>query len=225
LPDFCHAAHYEAAMTYYKLVGPPEAFYEQAMSFLNYAPPTATTNYQQLAVDLCLAALTGDGVYNLHLPKDLLPIAPKWLTDMVTAVANGEVLEFRKLTQDHAEEIKQQPALVHRATAVQEKITMLALVHLVFDKPSMERTLSLEEIAQHLQVPIEQVEWVIMRALSVKLIEGTIDQVDQTLQVTWVMPRVLTKKQMSDLAVRYGEWADKVTTAKDYMHEQTPSFG
>ena len=28
-----HAVHYEQAMTYHKLVGPPEAFYDKAMSF------------------------------------------------------------------------------------------------------------------------------------------------------------------------------------------------
>ena len=51
-----HASHYEAAMTYYKLVGPPEAFYEEAMQYLNYGEGDA-----QLAIDLCLAALTGGG--------------------------------------------------------------------------------------------------------------------------------------------------------------------
>lgn len=71
-----HSAHYEMAMTYYKVLGPPEAFYEQAMSYLNYAPlldepqqkekadAGTTKYYHQLAVDLCLAALTGEGTWS-----------------------------------------------------------------------------------------------------------------------------------------------------------------
>jgi 26S proteasome regulatory subunit N9 len=57
-------------MTYFKLMGPPEAFYEEAIRYLNYYQPdltslTAQQEQHQLAVDLCLAALVGDGVYNL----------------------------------------------------------------------------------------------------------------------------------------------------------------
>jgi 26S proteasome regulatory subunit N9 len=43
-----------------------------------------------------------------------------------------------------------------------------------------------------------------MRALSVHLIEGTMDQVDQTVHVTWVMPRVLNAAQLRELAARCG---------------------
>jgi 26S proteasome regulatory subunit N9 len=148
----------------------------------------------------------------------------QWLVDMLQACAKGDVLEFQKLTQQHADPIAKQPALVHRANAVQEKLTLLALVDLVFEKPSSERTLSFEEIATRLHVPLEQVEWVVMRALSVHLIEGSMDQVDQTVSITWVLPRVLDTAQLQALASRFGEWAVKVSSTKDYMQEQTPTF-
>jgi 26S proteasome regulatory subunit N9 len=109
--------------------------------------------------------------------------------------------------------------LVSRAEAVKEKITLLALVNMVFERPSLERTLQFEDIAHRVCVSIEQVEWVIMRALSLKLIEGTMDQVEQTVDVTWVMPRVLNGKQMEELATRFGEWAVKVSKTRDYMLE------
>ena len=238
------AAHYEQSMTYYKVVGPPEAFYEQAMSFLNYAPVPTTpegstlsassvssfTDYRQLAVDLCLAALTGDGVYNLGQVEQtpLLTLLQQtehaWLVELLQACASGNVVLFGELTKRHEAVIAKQPALVHRANAVQEKLTLLALVHLVLEKSSHERTIPFAEIATRLHIPETQVEWVVMRALSVGLVEGSMDQVDQTVQVTWVLPRVLNEKQMRDLATRFGEWAVKVSQTKDYMQEQTPTF-
>ena len=242
-PALVHAAHYEQAMTYYKVVGPPEAFYEQAMRFLHYAPPPdrneragGFTNYHQLAIDLCLAALTGDGVYNLGQVVEeqaaLLQLLLTddndgkygWLVALVKATAAGHVHEFQQLTQQHEAAIALQPALVHRAAAVQEKLTLLALCDLVFHKPSHERHLSFAEIAEHLSCTADQVEWIIMRALSVHLIEGSMDQVDQVFHVTWIVPRVLTAAQLQGLAGRYGEWAGKVSRTKDVVQEQTATF-
>jgi 26S proteasome regulatory subunit N9 len=206
----------------------------------------STTDYHQLAVDLCLAALTGDGVYNLgqvveeqtvllqYLKQQ--PSQFYWLVELLQSVADGNVLLFEELTQHrYAAEIARQPALVHRAAAVREKLTLLCLVWLVFQKASHERTLTFEELAQalHLQdqqqqpgsggsgggqasvSAKDQVEWVIMRALSVHLMEGFIDQVDQTVTVTWILPRVLNAEQMQSLANSFAEWAVKVRSTTD----------
>jgi 26S proteasome regulatory subunit N9 len=50
------------------------------------------------------------------------------------------------------------------------------------------------------------------------------DQVDQTVQVTWVLPRVLDTAQLQELSTRFGEWAVKVSKTSDYMREQQPTF-
>jgi 26S proteasome regulatory subunit N9 len=95
---------------------------------------------------------------------------------------------------------------------------------MVFSKPAHERTLSFAEMAEQLMVAEDQVEWILMRALSVKLIKGSIDQVNQTLQVTWVLPRVLNPEQLVDLAGRYGEWAAKVGRIQETIQDQTVTF-
>lgn len=231
-----HAAHYEAAMAYYKRVGPPQAFYEQGMAFLQYAPPgsdtSSTTNYHQLAVDLVLAALTGDGVYNLGQVEQnpiltVLHNTPDaWLLDVLSACAAGDVTRFDQVTQQHAAAMAQQPALLNRATAVQEKLKLLALVWLVFRKPPHERTLVFDDIATALHVPVDQVEWVLMRAMSVELLKGKIDEVEQTVEITWLLPRVLNAGQMQDLANRLGAWATTVqTTHADVQQQAAPVLG
>ena len=61
-----HASYYRVACDYYGAVGPAEKFYKNALMFLAY------TNYEDmksqdrfdLAVNISIAALTGDGVFN-----------------------------------------------------------------------------------------------------------------------------------------------------------------
>ena len=224
-----HSAYYETAMTYRKAVGPPEAYYREAIQYVAY---TSLSDFSQeerynLATDLSLAALTGEGVFNFgeivttSALKCLEGTDLYYLVELLSAGARGDVLGFQRVADAHAAAIQMQPSLVSRAEAVKEKITLLALVNMVFERPSLERTLSFEDIAERVVVPLDQVEWVIMRALSLKLIKGTMDQVEQTVDVTWVMPRVLDNKQMSELATRFGEWAVKVSKTKDYMQEHT----
>lgn len=224
-----HSAFYETAMTYRKAVGPPEAYYREAIQYVAYTSLSDLSRDERynLATDLSLAALTGEGVFNFG----EVVTAPAlqclegtdlyYLVELLSAGARGDVLGFQRVADTHSAAIRMQPSLVSRADAVKEKITLLALVNMIFERPSLERTLSFEDIAERVVVPLDQVEWVIMRALSLKLIKGTMDQVEQTVDVTWVMPRVLDNKQMSELATRFGEWAVKVSKTKDYMLEHT----
>jgi len=222
-------AHYEMTMSYYKIVGPPEAFYEEAIRYLNYYTPgdSDKAKSHQLAVDICLSALAGEGVYNLgQVVSNPMLLALKetpdaWLMELLEACAKGQVAEFKQLvSQKYPSQIASQPALVNMGQQMQEKMTLLALVKMIFERPSSERTVDFATIAQVLEIPIEQVEWVIMRAFSVKLMEGSMDQVDGIVHVTWILPRVLDNGQMSDLATRFGEWAVKVSKTKEIMQAE-----
>ena len=143
-----------------------------------------------------------------------------WLVELLQACSEGNVSHFKTLcSQTYPAQIAAQPALVHMGQQMQEKMTLLALVQMVFERPSSERTLDFAEIATRLEISVEQVEWVLMRAFSVKLMEGIMDQVDSTVHITWVLPRTLNNDQMADLAKRFGEWAGKVSKMQEYMQE------
>jgi 26S proteasome regulatory subunit N9 len=185
-----------------------------------------------LATDISLAALTGDGVFNFGeitttplLDAALSQTSNAWLMELMHCFAQGDVDAFQRITDQHADAIAVQPALVSRAQVVKEKITLLALVSMIFERPSSERTLTFEEIATRTKLPSDKkdVEWLVMRALSLKLIKGCMDQVDQTLEVDWVMPRVLDQSQLKALCARYGEWAVKVNQTRQYMVDNAAS--
>lgn len=51
------------------------------------------------------------------------------------------------------------------------------------------------------------------QTLALHLIEGVIDQVDGSVQVSWVQPRILTLPQIQGLRGRLDGWVDKVSAA------------
>lgn len=63
-----------------------------------------------------------------------------------------------------------------------------------------------------------------MRAMSLKLVKGVMDEVDRLVHVTWVQPRVLDNQQLARLGERLGDWRERVSEAHVYVEEQTPEL-
>lgn len=60
--------------------------------------------------------------------------------------------------------------------------------------------------------------------LQAHLIEGIIDQVEGTVYVSWVQPRVLGIPQIKSLRDRLDNWVDKVHTALLSVEAETPDL-
>lgn len=84
-----------------------------------------------------------------------------------------------------------------------------------------DRSIPFVALAQETRLPVDQVEWVLMRAMSLGLIKGRIDQVDSVVHITFVKPRVLDKVQVAALQERVENWRQKAHTALVFMEEQT----
>ena len=67
---------------------------------------------------------------------------------------------------------------------------------MTFKRPATDRQLTFAEISEATNLPINEVELLVMKALSVGLVKGSIDQVDQKVHMTWVQPRVLDLNQV-----------------------------
>ena len=63
-----------------------------------------------------------------------------------------------------------------------------------------------------------------MRALSLKLIRGKIDQVDGTIAVEWVQPRVLQQPQIAKMTERLATWTGTVDSTLKFLEGETPEF-
>ena len=58
---------------------------------------------------------------------------------------------------------------------------------------------------------------------SLKLIRGSIDQVDQTAQITWVQPRVLSRQQIGVLGDRLTAWCDRLKKVEQQIAPEIPA--
>ena len=74
---------------------------------------------------------------------------------------------------------------------LEQKVRIIAFLELVFNCKKDERQISFEKITKECILPNEHVEMLIMKAMSLDLVRGSIDEVDQTVNITWVMPRYL----------------------------------
>jgi len=63
------------------------------------------------------------------------------------------------------------------------------------------------------------VEWLLMKALSIKVIKGSIDQVSAQVRITWVSPRVLSRTQINSLKDKLTLWTGELTKSIQYLNE------
>merc|ERR1711916_146442 len=97
-------------------------------------------------------------------------------------------------------------------------------MELIFRRPADSRTLPFAEVATATKVPVDEVELLVMRALSLKLIRGSLNEVEQQISIDWVQPRVLTHEQIGFMKERVGEWCGKVSDTVLEVEQSTPDL-
>lgn len=93
-------------------------------------------------------------------------------------------------------------------------------MELFFVLPSENRTLGFNDISGKLQVPRDSVEMLVMKAMSLKLIKGNIDEVNEKVNVNWVQPRILSLDQIQQMRNRLERWNTNVKETLYFMEEQ-----
>ena len=102
------------------------------------------------------------------------------------------------------------PLLEEHKGFLQQKISLSALTEAVFRRSPHDRAMTFETIARETRVSPEGIEILIMKALSLGLLRGSIDQVDEVAKISWVQPKVLDMKQIDNMRGRLQEWDSSV---------------
>ncbi|XP_032898579.1 26S proteasome non-ATPase regulatory subunit 13-like isoform X2 [Amblyraja radiata] len=180
---------------------------------------------QQRAFTLGLAALLGDGIYNfgellMHpILESLRNTENQWLIDTLYAFNSGNVETFFSLKTNWGS----QSDLANNEQRLKEKLQLLCLMEMVFTRPANHRQMTFQEISHQAKVPVDEVEMLVMKALSAGLVKGSIDEVDHKVHMTWVQPRVMDLQQVSFMKQRLEAWCADVKNisilVEDHAHE------
>ncbi|KAL3883921.1 hypothetical protein ACJMK2_030147 [Sinanodonta woodiana] len=209
-----HSRFYELSSNYHKLQGNHAEYYKEALRFLGCTDVTTIPSGEQVerAFNLGLAAVLGEGVYNFGellahpILESLKNTDKEWLVHLLYAFNSGNITKFDELKKQWST----QPDLAQSEIKMRQKISLLCLMEMTFKRPATNRQLTFQEIATEARLPENEVELLVMKALSLGLVRGSLDEVDRKVHLTWVQPRVLDLDQISTMQKRLEQWCEDV---------------
>jgi len=211
-----HKEYYFLASEYYKREGDHANYYQSSLRYLGVSElddRDKETN-SSIAVHLSLAALLGHNVFNFGelLSHPIMKFlegdaANGWLVLLLGAFNRGDVKGYNSLRGTWSS----QPDLAKNEEILYNKICLLSVMEMTFQRSATERQLTFRDIAEHTGLAKDRVELLVMRALSRGLIKGQIDQVEESVHVSWVQPRVLDHSQLGSLANKLDKWCDSIS--------------
>ena len=213
--EIIHADFYRTNADYYQMKGDYAKYYKNALLYLACIDIERLGPNQrgERAYKLAIAALVSETIYNfgellLHPILDALkaPSPHAWLRDLLFAFNRGDLRAFERLSQN----LTKDPQLQEARNFLHQKICLAALTELVFRRPPHDRTMTFGTISRETQVKNKEIEHLIMKALSLGLLRGKIDQVDEVARINWVQPKVLEKTQIEGMRQRLKEWDSNV---------------
>lgn len=216
-----HASFYRVSADYHQAKHEFAPYYRTTLLYLACIDVESLPldERQRLAYDLSVAALVSDSIYNfgellLHPVLDTLANTPHaWLRDLLVAFNRGDLRAYDVL----AAHIGKNDLLKEHQNFLYQKISLSALTETVFRRPPHDRAMTFSTIAQETKVQPNEIEHLIMKALSLGLVRGTIDQVAEVARITWVQPKVLDKAQIEGMRNRLREWDDGVNKLGNWI--------
>lgn len=220
-----NSVYFGAAAEYHKVVGTAYDFFQNALQFLAYTPPGSLSleSQRQWAFDIGIAALVGTGIYNFgevlshSIIHSLKATEHEWLFQLLEAFSRGDLELFDSVCNKASAKMNAQPALVAHEEFLKQKITILALLELAFSR-SLEHSIPFRDVEIACRLPSNEVEYLLMRAMSLGLISGVIDNVDESFSVTRVQPRVLGREPIGKMAERLSKWCGKVDNTLNFVN-------
>lgn len=171
---------------------------------------------KELSIKMGMAILLGKNVFNITelLDKDIIDSLKgsdfEWLFHMMKTLGEGKIDEFNKAVETHQEYISKFPHIIKEMTYLEQKVRIIAFLEMIFECEKDEKSISFEKIAKVCQIDHIDVELLVMKAMSLELIRGTIDEVAQKVHIDWSKPRYLNKAHLSIITQKMKDWEGKM---------------
>ena len=122
--------------------------------------------------------------------------------------------QFSEILQNH---ISANRLFQEHQAFLYQKISLSALTQLVFSRAPQDRSMTFATISEETKVQLDEIEHLIMKALSLGLLRGQIDQVAEIARINWVQPKVLDMKQIESMRSRLREWDASVNQLGNWI--------
>lgn len=218
-----HGKYFLLASNYYRRVGNYSDYYRCGLQFLGCAlDDYPKSEWPQQAFFLGLAALLGEGIYNIGellthpIIDSLKGTENEWLIALLHAFNNGDINKFEQMKPQWS----QIPDLLAQELKLRKKVALLCLMEMTFVRSADKRSIPFSDIAEHTKLPLNEVEILIMTALAQGLVRGHIDQVAGVVNMTWVQPRVLNRPQVASMANTIEVWMQSISAMETLIESK-----
>ncbi|KFP44983.1 26S proteasome non-ATPase regulatory subunit 13, partial [Chlamydotis macqueenii] len=209
-----HSRFYDLSSKYYQTIGNHASYYKDALRNLRvglYVPLWKAGAFGKRLPALRSAAFNCE-VLLIRFTGPLLGSGSVVMAPSLVSEGRGSPRTRRF--------IPLQPDLAANEALLLQKIQLLCLMEMTFTRPANHRQLTFEEIAKSAKVTVNEVELLVMKALSVGLVKGSIDEVDKRVHMTWVQPRVLDLQQIKGMKDRLEFWCTDVRSMEMLVEHQ-----
>lgn len=97
----------------------------------------------------------------------------------------------------------------------------MAFLELAFNLPKSNRVISFETLHRTCSIPIDHVEFMVMKAMALGLVKGNINQIRNEVTVTWVAPKVLETQRIATMLGKFEEWDSGVKGVEKLIQKVT----
>jgi hypothetical protein len=149
-----------------------------------------------------LAGLT-DGDDEMDAAAAAVAAANEWLTPLMQACDAGDVEGVAVVLAEN----EASSGVIVDIEAFKQKVVLMTLMAIAAARPASERSLTFAEVSSNCGIPIDQVEWVVMRACAKGLIKAIIDGATDVVEVSYVRPRALGLEAVGRLAHAVRGWS------------------
>ena len=179
---------------------------------------------------MSVASLIGERMFNFAelIEKDFFKILQgsryEWIYYLILSFNSAKVDQFLSMLSQYSSSINQDSILSNHTDFLLIKIRIAALLNIVFQKNKNERIVTFKEIINYCLCESNQVEFLVIKALSLGLIKGYVDQVEEKVIINWVQPKYLDREKIEILHLRLDQWIGKANKVLGSYQETSSSL-
>lgn len=213
-----YSENFKTLALYYRRKEKYTEFYQNGLQFLAYTPSEELSDQEkhEWCINMGKAILLGKDIYNIaellekDILKSLINTDYEWLYEVLKALNTANIDEFEDCLVRYHAQINHNEEIAKNEAQLQKKIRILAFLDLIFHRDKGDRNLDFQLIADTTRLGVDEIEFLVMKAMSLGLVRGVIDQVEQVVRISWVKPRILAKDKIRVMCEKLAKWDQQI---------------